>query len=171
LRSDLSGAAYSVVVRKVATLAEVPVDELLVWRLNDAERHRLAELGRRLDALRSASDPNGGTFDDSQGPHATSQKPFGTALGWYDNHSDWLELAVDVWPDSETGPVVTATVEVACFCPNDHNVHEVVHLDRAVAGPVDLIYAMRWAVDHLTVWAADSRDPSEWRRRFNLPDR
>jgi hypothetical protein len=158
-------------VRKVATLAEVPVDELLGWRLNDVEKQRLAELGRRLDDLRSASDPNGWTYDDSQGPHPTGQQPFGTALGWYDNHLDWLELAVDVWPDSEAGPVVAATVEIACFCPNDHNVHEVVHLERAVAGPVDLISAMRWVIDQLTAWAAHSRDPSEWRRRFNLSDR
>ena len=80
-----------------------------------------------------------------------------------------LELALGiVW-----GPelAVSATVEVACWCPHNHNVHQVRETHRPVTGPGELVDAFAAGVAMLVdVLDAGSFDPSTWRIRAGLPD-
>jgi hypothetical protein len=160
-------------VRETATLAQVPVDEVLGWRFDDADRLRLVDIGHLLDELRRAGDTQRWVYQDQPRPvnaHATPRQAFGTALGRFYDQDDWLELALDVWSDINSAALVTATVEVACFCAIDHNVHNVAEAEWPATTPAGLVIAANEAVRMLTNWAANDLDPSEWRQQSRLPD-
>jgi hypothetical protein len=162
------------VVREVATLTEVPFDEVFGWRFDDADRWRLVDIGRRLDELRRTGDAQRWVYED--GPlqvhvREARRQALGTVLGRCYSQSDWLELALDVWYDVRCAVLVTATVEVACYCPTDHNVHNAAEEEWTATSPAGLIWAATEAVSVLTVWATDESGPSEWRRRSGVPDR
>ena len=83
--------------------------------------------------------------------------------------ADWLELALDLaWRPELT---VTAAVEVACWCPQDHNMHQVREAHWQVASRHDLVDAFAAGTAMLTdVLDTGPSEPRAWRALAGLPD-
>lgn len=82
---------------------------------------------------------------------------------------DWLELTLDVaWRPELT---VNAAVEIACWCPTDHNMHQVRESHWPVAGTEELVEAFAAGVAMLAgVLDSGPFDPRPWRLEAGLPD-
>lgn len=114
-------------------------------------------------------------------PSAPAPGPAGTALSYSlltltialaRDHADWLELSLDLGRSEPEGLLLTASVEVACWCPRDHNMHAVRHLSFPATTSrllIDGVLAGAALLEDVLTsgpWDADS-----WRAIARLPPR
>ncbi len=137
-------------------------------------RQRLEEIDHCIDLLRPPADEGGWVI--GSGPQVVADgRPLplavGTAIGRHYQPDDWLELALDVWYAGRDGLLVTAAVEVACFCPEDHGMHPAANAEWAAQSEAELLIAFDAALDKLAAWSGDDSTPDVWRRRAGLPPR
>ncbi len=159
---------------RVLSLGDVDLSAVLGISVTAETRLRLAEIGNRIDLLRLPGDERGWVI--GQRPSAlTDGQPLplalGTALVRHHAPSDWLELALDVWYAGHEGLLVTAAVEVACFCPADHGMHPAAAAEWPARSEGQLLDAFEAALAKLTAWSEDTASPDIWRHRAQLPQR
>lgn len=94
---------------------------------------------------------------------------FDTTIALFNSGHDWLELTLDVaWC---SGLTVNAAVEVACWCSQDHNMHQVRNERWTVTNSHDLAESFAAGTVLLTnVLDSGPFDPSAWRLEAGLPD-
>jgi hypothetical protein len=65
---------------------------------------------------------------------------------------------------------VSATIEVACWCDPDHNMHVLRSEERFVGTAAALTVAFESAADAVVRWAGESHDPLVHRDAAGLPN-
>jgi hypothetical protein len=94
-----------------------------------------------------------------------------TTITLYDTRDDWLELTLDIAWLASPGLTVNAAVEVACWCPQDHNMHQVRTAQWHAANSHELVEAFAAGTAMLVnVLATGPFDPRPWRVQADLPD-
>jgi hypothetical protein len=94
-----------------------------------------------------------------------------TTITLFDTRDDWLELTLDIAWTAPSKLTVNAAVEVACWCPQDHNVHQVRATRWHPANSRELVKAFAAATAMLAdVLATGPFDPHSWRALADLPD-
>jgi hypothetical protein len=94
-----------------------------------------------------------------------------TTITLLNTGDDWLELTLDIAWRKPPQLTVNAAVEVACWCPQDHNLHQVRATELLVASDHELIEAFAAGTAMLTdVLESGPFDPRPWRIRAGLPD-
>jgi hypothetical protein len=102
----------------------------------------------------------------------------GTTLGAYDGPSDWTEIDISVrsWRTqaaqgrSQRLWRLWATLDVACWCEPDHNIHRIQEVTFEVGSPAGLDQACASALSVLDGWIAEGLLPADsWRDRAGLP--
>lgn len=94
----------------------------------------------------------------------------GTTLTLFDDLSDWLELSLCVVREWQPRLTVSATMEAACWCEPDHNVHVVRREERLVGTATALTEAFESASAALVRWAGEVHDPRVHRAAAGLPN-
>lgn len=84
--------------------------------------------------------------------------------------SDGLDLELVVSREDEWRLTVTATIEVACWCLEDHGVHVVQTVSWLVGTSEVLVDSFETAVRTMLTWVDGSHDPTVWRVRAGLPN-
>ncbi|MFJ5228437.1 hypothetical protein ACIQBJ_00940 [Kitasatospora sp. NPDC088391] len=84
---------------------------------------------------------------------------------------DWLEFQLQVGWTDQGRHEVAASVNVSCWCENDHGTHDVDVLTFAVGDEISLPRAFAACAERMTGWLADPRDADFWRARGDLPAR
>jgi hypothetical protein len=79
------------------------------------------------------------------------------------------ETRQHLWYAGRSRLLITATVEVACFCPVDHGMHPAAGAEWRAQSGAQLLDAFEAAFEKLTAWSQDATSPDVWRRRANLP--
>jgi hypothetical protein len=94
---------------------------------------------------------------------------FDTTITLFNSGHDWLELTLDLaWRPELT---VNAAVEVACWCSEDHYMHQVRAEHWPVTNHYDLAESFAAGTAMLTnVLNSGPFDPSDWRVAAGLPD-
>ena len=156
-------------------LGDVALSDLLPGIALD-DQTRLGEIGDWLDNTRLASDRAEWRWYPEKVvpvPHSPGEpKPLilGTALTVYSGGGDWLELALDVWQSVPPRMLVTAGVEVGCWCTTDHNMHVVAAAEWPIETMEALPAAFQAAAEAIVAWLAGPHEPAAWRERLNLPN-
>jgi hypothetical protein len=135
----------------------------------------LRRLARELDVHRAAADRIGWWWypEHSRHPPVHVERDylllFDTTITLFSGGFDWLELTLDVaWCPELT---VNAAVEVACWCSQDHNMHQVRAEHWPVTNSHDLVQAFAAGTAMLTnVLDSGPFDPRAWRVEAGLPD-
>lgn len=110
-------------------MAYVPLRDVLPRDYLSAEGE-LRRLANELDGHRAAAGRTTWHWHPSRAePPRTSSKHLydllvDTTISLYDAGDDWLELTLDIAWTIPPKPTVNAAVEVACQCPQDHNMHQ-----------------------------------------------
>ena len=176
---------YGSTMERVSDLAEVDLPAVLALDLTEAAVTELVDVGHHVDQLRAAGDEPGWAVGTPPLPvitghpiprHMMPKIPESVALGTVldqplDHPKDLLEYALDVWHDGEGALLVTAAVEVGCFCPQPHESHAAAESAWTATGESDLLTALDQAVAELAGWVKEAAGPDEWRRRADLPAR
>jgi hypothetical protein len=156
------------------SLTEVPLSDVLPSGFATAEND-LRRLTINLEAHRSAVGHVQWHWhpEHKAGPATSAQGIYylvlDTTITLSNRDSDWFELTLDVsWCPELT---VNAAVEVACWCPQDHNMHRVRESRRPVANRDELVEAFA-AGTAMLMQVLDSGlfDPRPWRTEAGLPD-
>lgn len=85
---------------------------------------------------------------------------------------DWLALNLVLASAVAPGLIVNAYVEVACWCPEDHNMHPVREIYHRVDDAAGLLAAVRESTAMLADVLHDGPfEPAPWRVAAGLPDR
>lgn len=92
----------------------------------------------------------------------------GTTLTLFNNGTDWLELALCVVREQQPRLTVSATIEVACWCDPDHNMHVIRSEEHLVGTAPALAAAFESAANTLADWAVQGNDPSVYRTAAGL---
>lgn len=156
----------------VATrFADLPLDDLFPGIALET-KVRLAELGDHLDAARQSGDPARWRWypELSAVPTPSAGEPaiLGTTLSLPKGPDDLLELALDVWQGVSVS--VTASVDVGCRCPTNHNMHTVKEVEWPIEATSALPEAFAGAVDVILRWLTGPPDPAVWREQAGLPN-
>jgi hypothetical protein len=158
------------------SFAHVPLGEVLPHDYMSAERD-MRGLASELDNHPSAADRS--TWHWYPGRREPSQPSPGgirlllvdLAITLYDTREDWLELALDIAWVAPHRLTVNAAVEVACWCPHNHNMHRVRTAQWQAVNSRELVEAFAAGTAMLTgVLAAGPFDPHPWRVQAGLPD-
>ncbi|MEU8137280.1 hypothetical protein [Streptodolium elevatio] len=154
--------------------SDIPFERLFP-QLDDSGRERLTAAARALDLRRSLDDParwfwNEPDPADPQPEPEAQPHVLGTALLLYESDGDWLELGLDVWHQEGPRVSVTATVEVACWCELDHNMHAVQRAEWTADGGQALVEAFNAAALSVIRRIEGPRDPRDLRTRAGLPN-
>jgi len=153
-------------------LDAVPLEQLLPG-IDTGCLTRIRAAAASLDAARPRGDaptwywhPEHATFPgfDARGSRAVLET--GVATG---DRSDWTELDLDFRWNWIGMREVTATLDVACFCDEDHNVHQVEELALLAASYGALSAQLERAVEQVHTWLAGPLEPAYWRDRAGLP--
>lgn len=125
-------------------MAHVPLREVLPQAYLAAE-NQLRRLASTLDNHRLA---NGRTAwhwypQRTRPPRVLDGRLYllivDTTITMYNTSDDWLELTLDIaWREPQQ-LTVNAAVEVACWCPQDHNMHRVRKAQWPVAQSQELV--------------------------------
>lgn len=92
------------------------------------------------------------------------------AVTLFNTGQDWLELTLDVAWQRQAQLTVSAAVEVACWCPQDHNMHPVRASRWHVADGHELVEGFGAGTALLaSVLDSGPFDPGAWRVRAGLP--
>jgi hypothetical protein len=94
----------------------------------------------------------------------------GTTLTLFNNLSDWLELALCVVREQRPRLTVSATIEVACWCDPDHNMHVLRREEWLVGTATALTATFESAAAAVVRWAGESHDPLVHRAAAGLPN-
>ncbi|GAA4474172.1 hypothetical protein [Phytohabitans houttuyneae] len=127
-----------IMAEKGSSIAAIPLSEVLQRNYPAAEGD-LRRLGIAMDNhrpaagrsqwhwyLQSAADPQPST------DRIHNNLLLDAAIKMYDTGVDWLELTLYIaWGPSLPNLIVNAAVEVACWCPHDHNAVFVLILNAA----------------------------------------
>ena len=149
-------------------LTELPFVEVLGLDLSADARQRVIAIGRRIGRLTGHTT---WTVADLPVPVANHSRYLaGTGMPLPSEPDDGLELALGFWRAADGGLLVTATVDVDCRCPADHNMHPAAEAEWTVRDEQELVDALERAAELLHTWAADDASPAEWRQRANLPN-
>lgn len=158
----------------MTSIVDVPLGDVLPAGFGDTTG-QLRSLARTLETHPAAVDracwhwyPEH-SQRPSVSPAGTSILLFDAAITLFDTGVDWLELTIDIgWVPELT---VSAAVEVACWCPQDHNMHQVRNASWPVANRHDLVEGFAAATAMLAgVLDSDPPGPRAWRRAAGLPD-
>jgi hypothetical protein len=94
-----------------------------------------------------------------------------TTITLFNTRDDWLELTLDIAWLAPPKLTVHAAVEVACWCPQDHNMHQVRKAQWHVGNSHELVEAFATGTAMLMdVLASGPFEPHPWRARAGLPD-
>jgi hypothetical protein len=94
-----------------------------------------------------------------------------TTIMLYDTRDDWLELTLGIAWMAPPKLTVNAAVEVACWCPQDHNMHQVRAAQWHAVNSRELVEAFAAGTAMLVdVLATGPFDPLPWRAQAGLPD-
>lgn len=94
-----------------------------------------------------------------------------TTITLHRTRDDWLELALGIAWREPRQLTVYASVEAACWCPQDHNMHQVREAEWPVADGTDLVAGFSAGAEMLLgVLDSGPFEPSPWRVRADLPD-
>lgn len=156
------------------SIAHVPLHDVLP-RNYVAAADDLRRLAHKLDTHRSAANRTVWHWypEHAEPPPMSSERGYlllvDTTIMLINTGDDWLELTVDIaWRPKLT---VNAAVEVACWCPQDHNMHQVREAHWQVASRQDLVDSFAAGAVMLTeVLDSGPFDPRAWRVRAGLPD-
>jgi hypothetical protein len=161
-------------MKRAPGLGGVDLPAVLGISLTAETRQCLNDIGHRIDLLRLPADEPGWVY--SKGPQAvTGGQPLplalATALGRHDESGDWLEFVLDVRYAAHGTLLVTAAVEVACFCPVDHNAHVAAKAEWTARSGAQLLDAFENALRQLVAWSEDAISSDTWRGRAHLAPR
>jgi hypothetical protein len=156
------------------SIAHVPLSDVLPGDYV-AVAGDLRQLARELDVHHLAAGRIGWHWypEHVQPPPRSSERAylllFDVTITLFNSGFDWLELTLDVaWRPELT---VNAAVEVACWCPQDHNMHQVREAHWQVTSCHDLVEAFAAGTAMLTnVLDSGPFDPRAWRVEVGLPD-
>ncbi|MEV4350542.1 hypothetical protein AB0J83_39300 [Actinoplanes sp. NPDC049596] len=155
----------------VSSIAYVALHEVLPPGFAGAEG-RLRELASKLERHHSADRVAWHWYPEHVEVRADGKILAGVTITMYDTRDDWLELSLRIlW---RAGPrlSVEASVEVACWCAENHNMHPVRELDRDVEDDFELADAFAAGVKMLVaVLGAGPFEPQPWRVAAGLPIR
>jgi len=164
-------------VGPVPYMARVPLQQVLPHEYLDAE----GELRRYADEFDShpvATDR--GTWHwypehRTRPAHIPGQTFYllivDTTITLYDTRDDWLELTLDIAWRTPSMLTVNAAVEVACWCPQNHNMHQVRRAQWQAVNSLGLVEGFAAGTAWLTeVLAAGPFEPRTWRTQAGLPD-
>ncbi|GAA0506066.1 hypothetical protein Ade02nite_90960 [Paractinoplanes deccanensis] len=155
----------------VSSIAYVPLHEVLPAGFARAEG-RLRELATRLERHHSADRVAWRWYPEHVEPDGTRRVLVGTTITLYDTRDDWLELSLQIaWqPDGRLG--VESTVEVACWCADNHNMHPVRESARDADDDFELADEFAAGVKLLTTVLNEGPfEPQPWRVAAGLPVR
>jgi hypothetical protein len=161
-------------MERAPDLGGVDLRAVLGISLTAETTQRLNDIGHRIDLLRLPADEPGWVY--SKGPQAVAggqplPLALATSLGRHYESGDWLEFALDVRYAAHGALLVTAAVEVACFCPVDHNAHVAAKAEWTARSGAQLLNAFETALEQLVAWSADTISPDTWRARAHLAPR
>ncbi len=156
------------------SIADVPLHDLLPGDHAAAE-HDLRRLAHTLDTHSSAANRTVWHWypEHTEPPPTSSEGAYlllvDTTITLVNTGDDWLELTLDIaWRPKLT---VNAAVEVACWCPQDHNMHQVRQAHWQVASHPNLVDSFTAGAAMLTdVLDSGPFEPRAWRLRAGLPD-
>lgn len=162
-------------VGSVSSLAQVPLGDVLPRGYLGAEvelRTLASELDRHPAAAgRSAWHWYPDHAEPPQSPQTGRILLVDVAITFYSTGDDWLELALDVAWAEPPRLAVSASVEVACWCPRNHNMHPVRTGQWHAANSRELVAAFAAGTAMLVdVLATGPFDPRPWRVQADLPD-
>jgi hypothetical protein len=143
--------------------------------LSSDEATRMRAAAARVEAVRLPDD----TLQWDWWPENLRKDPvdrgiqlsvLGTTLRLFDNLGDWLEIGLFIVREQRPRLTVSATIEVACWCEPDHNMH-VVHSQEWLIGTAPaLTEAFESATDSVVRWVGGSHDPLVRRVAAGLPN-
>ena len=94
-----------------------------------------------------------------------------TTITLYSTRDDWLELSLDIAWLASAKLTVNAAVEVACWCQENHNMHQVRQGRWRVVDSHELVEAFAAGTAMLIeVLASGPSEPHPWRVQAGLPD-
>lgn len=150
-------------------ITDVPLTDLLPL-LSHADTARMADAAALLDDLPESltRSPWSWLLLDEDAP----QRPIlETILTLHSTGTDWLEIWLDIEPASVPDMLAVYTaIEVACWCPTDHNMHAVHEQHWLAASGPAIATAFETAITAVRSWATNSQDPNHYRRRAGLPE-
>jgi hypothetical protein len=156
-------------VPEAERIADVPLTDLLSF-LSGTDAARMADAATLLDELPEpiTRSPWSWLLPEEDAP----QRPvLETILTLQSTGTDWLEIWLDIEPSSVPDMLAIYTaIEVACWCPTDHNMHAVHEQHWLAASGPALATAFETAIAAVRSWAADSQDPNHYRQRAGLPE-
>jgi hypothetical protein len=158
----------------VPSLRDVDLPAVLGISLTAGTKQRLSDIGHRIDLLRLPADEPGWVC--SKGPQAVAggqplPLALATAVSRHCEPGDWLELVLDVRYAGNGALLVTAAVEVACFCPADHNAHAAAKAEWTARSEARLLDTFETALEQLAAWSEDAVSSDTWRARAHLAPR
>lgn len=158
------------------SVAHVPLREVLPRDYLSAEGE-LRMLANELDSHPSAADRTAWHwYPDGTEPQQTSNRRLyqllvDTTITLYSTRDDWLELTLDIAWMAPPKLTVNAAVEVACWCPQDHNMHQVRKAQWHAENSHELVQAFAAGTAMLMdVLDASPFEPHPWRVHVGLPD-
>ena len=92
-----------------------------------------------------------------------------TSVALTTTRDDWMELGLLIGHQDARSLIVTASIEVCCACPQDHNMHEVRENRWLVGTSEALADAFEAAARTVVGWVGIPADPAYWRTRAGLP--
>jgi hypothetical protein len=159
-------------------MAHVPLREVLPGDYLSAEGD-LRRLANELDSHLAAADRTAWHWypDNRTQPSRTSnRRPYllllvDATITLYNTRDDWLELTLGIAWLAPPKLTVDAALEVACWCPQDHNMHQVRQAQWHAADSRDLVEAFAAGTAMLMdVLASGPFEPHPWRVQVGLPD-
>jgi len=157
------------------SLAHVPLGEVLPHECLGAEGE-LRRLATGLDSHPSAAGRSAWHWYPERREPPLSLGGGGflllldLAITLYSTGEDWLELALDVGWLAPAMLTVSAAVEVACWCPQDHNMHPARTARWHAADSLQLVQAFATGTAMLMeVLDTGPFDPDSWRVQAGLP--
>jgi hypothetical protein len=160
----------------VQHFAEIPLTDVFP-NLTAETSAQLIRTGERLDTARPAVDSGGWDWYPQNVPPATKY-PSGvtlllisTEVTLFNDRVDSLELALYIGWSVPPLLVVSAGIEVACWCPTYHNMHPVRCTEWVVGTSQALVGAFDAAISDIISSLDGSPDPSTWRAQAGLPPR
>jgi|GEM_PF-5889897 len=151
-------------------MARVPLRDVLPPEYVSAEED-LRSLAAELDGRRSAV---WHWYPDRTEPYSVGGGYVllvDVTIPLHTSRYDWLELTLDIsWRPAPT-LTVNAAVEVACWCPQNHNTHQVRRAGWHVANSPELVQAFAAGTAMLAqVIDSGPFEASAWRLEAELPD-
>jgi len=158
------------------SFADVPLGEVLSDGFADAE-DELRRLAEALESHPSALDQWAWHWypEHRESPQSVARGVYtllaDATIMLYSTRDDWLELTLDIAWAGPSKLTVNAAVEVACWCRQDHNMHQVRQSQWHPANSRELVEAFAAAAAMLAdVLATGPFDPRPWRIQAGLPD-